>query len=160
MTMPADTMMDDDLRTRARRFAEEVARTSGLDVTVAVTAEEAEGITIAFDGPDARQLVGRNGQVLDALQYLASLAVNRRGGQRLRIIFDAAGYRARREATLRQLAEDLAAQVKSTGQEAVLDPLSPLERRIVHTALAEDPGVRTYSEGEEPERFIIISPAA
>jgi spoIIIJ-associated protein len=149
-----------DLKERARTFAEAVARTSGLEVTASVASEEAEGITIAFDGPDARLLVGRAGQVLDALQYLASLAVNRRGGQRLRIIFDAAGYRARRAATLQDLAQELATQVKATGQEAVLDPLSPMERRIVHTALAEDTAVRTYSEGEEPDRYIIISPAA
>jgi len=74
-------------------------------------------------------------------------------------VFDADDYRIRREKTLKELADDLAAQVLSTGQEAVLDPLSPMERRIVHNALAEIPGVRTYSEGEEPDRFVIISPA-
>ncbi|MBC8101987.1 MAG: KH domain-containing protein, partial [Cytophagales bacterium] len=119
------------------------------------------GITLGFDGPDAHLLVGRAGRTLDALQYLASNVVNRRGGRaRLHVIFDADSYRARREVTLKQLAADLAAQVASTGQEAVLDPLSPLERRIVHNALKDQPGVRTYSEGEEPERYIIISPAA
>lgn len=151
--------METELKERAKTFAEGLAAASGLDVSVTVTEEGPDSLVIAFHGPDSRLLVGRHGQALDALQYLGSLVVNRRAGQRLRLLFDADGYRERRAATLRQLAEDIAAEVKSTGQEAVLDPLSPLERRIVHTALADDPGVRTYSEGEEPERYIIISPA-
>ena len=152
----------DDTRERIRAFAEKVGETSGLDVSVAVVAEDRDSITIGFTGPDARYLVGRHGQALDALQHLAVSAVCRRGssGQRLHVNFDADGYRARREETLQKLARDLADQVKATGQEAVLDPLSPLERRIVHTALVDDPGVATYSEGEEPERYIIISPKA
>jgi spoIIIJ-associated protein len=152
-------VMETELKARARTWAEGLAAASGLDVRATVAADEPDGVTLAFEGPDAHWLVGRHGQVLDALQYLASLGVNRGAGQRLRVLFDADGYRARREATLKKLAHDLAAQVKSTGQEAVLDPLSPLERRIVHTALADDPAVKTYSEGEEPERYVIISPA-
>lgn len=145
---------------RAQAFAEGFAASTGLEISARVTSDEPEGVTIAFDGPDARYLVGRAGQVLDALQYIASLSVNRRGSNtRLRVIFDADSYRARREETLRSLAAELADQVRSTGQEAVLDPLSPMERRIVHTALAEESGIRTYSEGEEPERYVIISPA-
>ena len=151
--------MGTELKERARTWAEGLVAASGLEVQVTVAADEPDGITLAFDGPDARWLVGRHGQVLDALQYLASLAVNRGSGQRLRVVSDADGYRARREATLKKLAHDLAAQVRSSGEEAVLDPLSPLERRIVHTALADEPGIKTYSEGEEPERYVIISPA-
>lgn len=141
-------------------FAEGLAESSGLEVTASVVKDEPEGLTIAFQGPDARLLVGRSGQVLDALQYIASLAVNGRGGNgRLHIVFDADDYRARREVTLQRVAQELAEQVLATGQEAVLDPLSPLERRIVHQAVVEIPGVRTYSEGEEPERYIVIAPA-
>lgn len=149
----------DGLKERARVFAEGLADASGLELTARVAGDEPDGITIAFDGADAPLLAARRGQVLDALQYLASLAVNRRGGPRLRILFDAAEYRERRAETLRNLAHELADEVRSTGQEAVLDPLSPLERRIVHTALKDEPGVRTYSEGEDPERYIIVSPA-
>lgn len=151
--------MGTGLKERARTFAEGLAAASSLELEARVAAEEADGVVIALEGADAHWLVGRHGQVLDALQYLASLAVNRGSGQRLRVVFDADGYRARREATLKKLAADLAAQVKSTGQEAVLDPLSPLERRIVHTALVDDPDIKTYSEGEEPDRYVIISPA-
>lgn len=155
--MPDATMTD--IKTKALAFAEKLAETSGLEMTARVANDEGETLTIAFEGPDARLFVGRNGQVLDTLQYLATLIVNRRSTQRLRIVFDADSYRARRETTLIKLAQDIAAQVKGSGEEAVLDPLSPLERRIVHNALSDDPGVRTYSEGEEPDRFIIISPA-
>jgi spoIIIJ-associated protein len=148
------------LKQQALEFAEGLVKASGLEITASQTREEADGITIAFSGPDARYLVGKGGATLDAIQYLTSLAVTRKSGlNRFHIIYDADGYRERREATLKRLAQDVAAQVVQTGQEAVLDPLSPMERRIVHQALAEQTGVRTYSEGEEPERYIVIAPA-
>lgn len=154
----------DVAKQRAVAFAEGFAAAAEavIDIAATVAADEPEGITLGFDGPDAHFLVGRGGKALDALQYIASNVVNRRanGRQRIHIVFDADGYRARREATLNKLAAELAAQVVATGQEAVLDPLSPLERRIVHNALKDAPGVRTYSEGEDPDRYIIISPAA
>jgi spoIIIJ-associated protein len=152
-------MADEEQKQRALAFAQGLAEASGLDVSAAVSRDEPEGVTIAFDGPDARMLIGRSGQCLDALQYIASLIVNRRGTARIHITFDADGYRVRRENTLIRLASELAQQVIATGQEAVLDPMSALERRIVHNALAGEPGVRTYSEGEEPERYLVIAPA-
>jgi spoIIIJ-associated protein len=159
---PAEDTID-SAKERAIVFAEGFAAAADglLDIESSVASDEAEGIVLAFDGPDAHLLVGRAGRTLDALQYIASNVVNRRTNSRARlhIVFDADGYRARREVTLKRLAAELAAQVLTTGQEAVLDPLSPLERRIVHNALKDEAGVRTYSEGEEPERYIIISPA-
>jgi spoIIIJ-associated protein len=153
-----------ELKERAKEFAEGLAASSGLEVTARAVDTEEESITLAFDGPDARHFIGRGGQTLDALAYLAGLAIHRRpasGGPspRLRIVFDADNYRVRREQTLKELAAELSEQVRATGQEAVLDPLSPLERRIVHQALSDEPDVRTYSEGEEPERYIVIAPA-
>ncbi|MBC8103089.1 MAG: KH domain-containing protein, partial [Cytophagales bacterium] len=109
----------DSAKERAKEFAEGFALASEdlLEITAFVASEEPEGITLGFDGPDAHLLVGRAGRTLDALQYLASNVVNRRGGRaRLHVIFDADSYRARREVTLKQLAADLAAQVASTGQ--------------------------------------------
>ena len=153
---------------RVRRFAEGFAAASGSDgLQVFVARVEADGtdsVRVAFDGPDAHLLVGRRGQGLDALQLIAANALRGGAGRgeasgRVRVTCDADNYRGRREETLRQMAMELADEVKSSGQEAVLDPLSPLERRIVHTVLADDPGVTTYSEGEEPDRYIIISPA-
>jgi len=153
----------EELIARAKAFADgltDAAASDDLVVTGSVRSDEPDAITIAFDGSDAHYLVGRHGQALDALQLIATFAVRPgRGGPRVRITLDADGYRAKRAATLCKMAQELADEVKATGQEAVLDPLSPLERRIVHTALVDDPGVTTYSEGEEPERYIIISPA-
>jgi spoIIIJ-associated protein len=153
-----------EMKERAIGFAEGLVEASGLDIEFQPRDEGEEGICLAFLGPDARYLVGRSGQVLDALQYLTLLSITRRsvsasGGGRLRIVFDADDYRARREITLKKLASDLSDQVRSTGHEAVLDPLSAMERRIVHQALADQPGIRTYSEGDEPERYIVIAPA-
>ncbi len=153
-----------EMKERAIAFAEGLAGASGLDIFVATRDDGPETIQIAFEGPDSRLLVGRGGQVLDALQYLTQLSGNRRSivqtpGARLRVIYDADSYRARREATLHKLAAELSEQVRATGQEAVLDPLSAMERRIVHQAISEEPGIRTYSEGEEPERYIVIAPA-
>jgi spoIIIJ-associated protein len=148
-----------DLRDKVLDWAQGLAQASGLDVTAAVSREDAEGITVSFSGTDARLLIGRNGQVLDALQLLATNGFVRRGSPRVHLTFDADDYRARREQVLINLASELADQVLSTGQEAVLDPLSPMERRIVHRALTEIPGVRTYSEGEDPDRYIVIAPA-
>ncbi len=145
---------------RAVAFAEGLAQSTGKDITVAVGDEEPDSIVIAFEGADSPMLVGRGGQGLDALQYLASLIINRRGSPRLRVTFDADDFRLRREATLKQLARDLSEQVLATGQEAVFDPMSPMERRIVHNAVSEVPGVQTYSEGEEPNRYIVIAPAS
>jgi spoIIIJ-associated protein len=152
-------MADEEQKQRAVAFAQGVAEASGLDLSVEIIRDEPDGVTIAFYGSDARLLIGRAGQGLDALQYLASLVVNRRAAVRIHITFDADEYRVRRENTLIKLATDLAQQVIATGQEAVLDPMSALERRIVHNALAGEMGIRTYSEGEEPERYLVIAPA-
>ncbi len=115
-------------------------------------------VNLNIDGGDAAILIGKHGQTIDAIQYLVSVITNRRVEAKTRISIDAEGYRARREEALKQHALYLASKVKETGQEAVLDSLPANERRIVHTALAEDTGVYTYSEGVEPNRHMVISP--
>jgi spoIIIJ-associated protein len=155
-------MANEELKQRALEFAEglaEAARAGGMDITAEQTRDEPEGVTISFQGADSRWLIGKAGQALDALQTMASLIVNRQAGSRLYITFDADNYRARREATLHKMATEIADQVVSGGQEAVLDPMSALERRIVHKALQDRADIRTYSEGEEPERYLVIAPA-
>jgi spoIIIJ-associated protein len=119
-----------------------------------------DAVDIDVDGPDAGYLIGRRGQILDALQYLTLVITTHKRDdvRRVRINVDADGYRARRAESLRALAQELAVQVKETGEEAVIEPLTALERRIVHTALVDHADVETYSEGEEPNRYIVISP--
>ncbi|MCX6374937.1 MAG: KH domain-containing protein [Armatimonadetes bacterium] len=121
------------------------------------TASEGQ-IVLDIVGGDTPRLIGRHGQTINALQYLVGIVTNRRLHGRVRTVVDAEGYRARREDALRKQALYLAKQVKENGQEAVLDSLDANERRIIHTTLADDPDVSTYSEGEEPERRLVISP--
>lgn len=143
----------------ARDIAQELADAGGLDIRASLTGtDDEDAVDLTLAGEDAALLIGRQGQTLNAFQYLVGLIAARRLGRRIRVTVDAEGYRARRAETLGQMARDLAAQVRAHNQEAVMDPLNAAERRIVHTALQEEPGVTTYSEGEEPERHVVISP--
>jgi spoIIIJ-associated protein len=103
-------------------------------------------------------VIGKHGGTINALQYLISLILQKRVGERVRLVIDAEGYRSRREQALRDMAHTYAQRVKDSGQEAVLDALQSYERRIIHNCLADDPDVFTYSEGEEPDRRVVISP--
>ncbi len=145
---------------RALAHLKEIIRIGGLEAEAHVVSIEGDTITVEATGADAGLLIGRRGQTLHALQYLllVMLTHSESGGQKYRLILDADSYRKRRQEALEQLAETLALQVRETGEEAVLEPLNAMERRIVHTALADDPDVETYSEGEGPERHIVISP--
>jgi len=129
-----------------------------LDTRVVQESEYGETVTLAIHGPDAALLVGPHGQHLDALQFLLMLMTNKGQGSRLRVTVDADGYRARRAQKLTDFANELAAEVAKTGQEAITDALNPMERRIIHTALAENSDIETYSEGDEPNRYVVISP--
>jgi spoIIIJ-associated protein len=113
---------------------------------------------VVGDGTSA--LIGRGGETIDALQYLLSQVASRaEGGARRRVALDADGYRARREAALVELAEQAAQEAVEYGDEIELDAMTPHDRRIVHMALKEKPGIVTRSEGEEPRRRIIVEPA-
>ena len=138
----------------------EIIRLGGLDASARVASIEADTITLEATGGDAGLLIGRRGQTLHALQHLLLVMMTHgeSGTQRYRLVLDADGYRRRRQEALEQLAQSLATQVSQTGEEAVLEPLNAMERRIVHTALADNPDVETYSEGEGPERHVVISP--
>jgi spoIIIJ-associated protein len=116
---------------------------------------------ISLAGADARLFAGRGGQVLDALQLLALNILPDRQERRsgFHVTFDADGYRQRRREMLEKIAHETAEAVRRSKMEAVLDPMTPYERRIVHHALVGEPDVRTYSEGEEPKRYIVIAPA-
>lgn len=132
---------------------------SGLDVTVTRVEPDNVDVSLEIHGPDSGLLVGHHGQVLEALQYLLTLASSKYGrGERIRIALDADRYRARRVETLIKFANALADQVLAAGEEAVTDPLNPAERRIIHTALVDRGDVCTYSEGVEPNRYVVVSP--
>ncbi len=128
-----------------------------MQVEGTVQATETEnGLLVNLEGPDMGVLIGRRGETLDAIQYLASLIYNKDKEEYHRVTVDTENYRKKREATLVRLAKRMAAQVARTGRKVVLEPMSPFERRIIHFALQNDKFVTTYSEGEEPNRHVII----
>ncbi len=112
----------------------------------------AEQVTLNLRGEDLGILIGKHGQTLDALQYLTNLAAHRDSEERVRVVIDVEDYRKRREETLARLAHRLADRVKLRGERVVLEPMSPHERKVIHTTLQDDLRVTTYSEGEEPFR--------
>ncbi len=131
-----------------------------FDARPVIVSETDDEISIDIQGAseDLGRLIGRHGQTIDALQYLMAVAINRVDPRRVRIVLDAEGYRDRHQKTLETMATDLAAAVKEHNEEAVLDPQSARDRRIIHVALADDPGVVTYSEGVGDQRHVVISP--
>ena len=132
---------------------------TGLEVDVKVTGLQNRYVNIQLDGKDAAFLVGKHGEVLNALQYMANIVAGRKLQNGVRATIDANDYRKRREDALTTLANKIADQVVERGEEAVLDALPAFERRIVHKALSVHGGITTYSEGEEPNRRVVIAPA-
>jgi spoIIIJ-associated protein len=137
---------------------EEVVESLGLDVDVRI--EESDGVlTGAVEGDDVGLLIGRRGQTIDAVQHLAQRIVFRGGSPDARVVIDADGYRERRAETLRSVALDAAEEALRTGEAVELDPMPASERRIVHEYLRGRDDVGTHSEGEEPERYLVVEPA-
>ncbi len=131
---------------------------AGFEADAAEESRHGDTLTYAVSGPDAPLLVGQHGQTLDAFQYLLMLMTNKGQANRIRVTLDSDGYRARRARKLADFANELAAEVGKTGQEAVTDTLNPMERRLIHTALVDHPDVETYSEGDEPNRYVVVTP--
>lgn len=119
---------------------------------------EGDRAVVSVVGIKSTELVGPRGEVLEALQELTRLAVHRRTGERSRLMLDIAGYRERRRAELGKLGASVAAEVKRTGKPKSLTPMTPFERKIVHDAVAAA-GLRSESEGEEPNRYVVVFPA-
>ena len=140
------------------KVVSDVLKAMDLDATATVRSMDEEEIWVDIVGKDIEVLIGKQGQTLDALQYLVGIAASRDSGSRMRVVLDADGYRDRHRLTLEKTAQDYAKAVKDAGQEAVLEPQSARDRRIIHMALAEDPDVYTYSEGEGDDRHVVISP--
>jgi spoIIIJ-associated protein len=140
----------------AREFVERVAAAIGASV-VTTAARREDVVTVTCSGTDVGLLIGRHGQTIDAIQYLAN-AVQRAGGGSCEVVVDAAGYRARRAASLEAVARRSAQRAAATGRRVELDPMTAVERKIVHEALKDDPEVETQSEGSEPNRYVVVLP--
>ncbi|MDD4335557.1 MAG: protein jag [Desulfotomaculaceae bacterium] len=150
------TLKDNPLK-RASSLLENIFQTMDLDIKINIS-ENDKAMFVNLEGTELGILIGRRGETLDALQYLLNLAVNKNQEIRKKIIIDIEGYRERREKTLQRLALKLADKARQRGRNVVLEPMSPQERRIIHTTLQGKDDVYTFSEGEEPYRKIIISP--
>jgi len=132
---------------------------AGLEVRAQAKEISGRYVTIELDGQDAAHLVGKQGEVLNATQYLVNIIAGRRFNNGVRATLDGNNYRRKREVRLEAMATELAKQVRARGEEAVLDALPAFERRVVHKVLSTLEGITTYSEGEEPNRRVVIAPA-
>jgi spoIIIJ-associated protein len=153
-----EIIMEDDPIKKGMNFIKEVFNKTNIDVEVDVVQAETNEEQVVYDihSPDLGIVIGRRGETLDALQYLTSLVVNKDTEEYYRIILDAEGYRDRRKKTLERLARKLAQKAVNKERKVVLEPMPPHERRIIHITLKQDSRVRSYSEGEEPFRKVMI----
>jgi len=140
----------------AENFLRHILLSMGLEAELSVTPGEENTVEIDITGDDMGILIGRRGETLSALQYLTSLAVNRRTEDYYRIVLDTENYKKRREETLKRLAKRLAGNAVRYRRNVTLEAMSPYERRIIHSELQNDPMVSTYSTGEEPNRKVVI----
>jgi spoIIIJ-associated protein len=143
---------------RTRELVERIVGAIGVGCSVEIVEDE-EAIVASCSGGDAGLLIGRHGQTIDAVQYLANAIVYRGAEDRKRVVVDADGYRARREESLHREALRAAEQAVSSAGPVHLEPMTAIERKVVHERLKDVPGIETSSEGSEPNRHVVVSPA-
>jgi spoIIIJ-associated protein len=142
---------------RLRAVVTRVVQQLGLDATVDVE-ETAEELRATVDGEDLGLLIGKHGATIDALQHVAMRAALRGDAERKQVVVDAAGYRERHEAALRRAADRAVSDALQFGRPVDLEPMRPLERKVVHVYLRDRTDVETHSEGDEPDRRLVITP--
>ena len=152
--VPADP---EEAKRRAVDFLKEMFRVMEMNVEIRAAFAE-DTLAVEIEGEDMGLLIGKRGQTLDSLQYLTSLVVNKGKASYVRVKLDTEDYRSRRKATLENLAKNIAMKVKKTRRPVFLEPMNPYERRIIHSALQNDPYVTTHSEGDEPNRRVVVTP--
>lgn len=140
-----------------REYLENLFKAMDIQTEIHLDFNEEENVLdIELEGPEMGILIGKRGQTLDALQYIISLAVNKKSDSYIRVKLDTENYRARRKETLENLAKNIAFKVKRTKRSFALEPMNPYERRIIHATLQNDKYVATRSEGDEPYRKVIV----
>lgn len=139
-------------------FLTDVFRAMDMQVEILVNHEEENHVVeVELKGDDMGVLIGKRGQTLDSLQYLANLAVNKQSDTYVKVKLDTEDYRKRRRDTLENLAKNIAYKVKRTKRPVSLEPMNPFERRVIHSALQNDRYVSTHSEGDEPYRHVVVT---
>ncbi len=160
---PVITMIPDDQvdaespAGKAKAFLAELTTLMGVNVEIAVGTDTEGNVFVQMTGDTLGILIGRRGETLDAIQYLTSLRVNHGQESYTRVTIDTENYRAKREDTLIRLANRMANRAVKTGRKVSLEPMNPYERRIIHSALQANEAVDTHSEGEEPNRHVVIT---
>ena len=139
------------------QFISDTLKAMDMEVEITSSIDEDGALCIDMKGDHMGILIGKRGQTLDALQYLANRVANKHQDGYVRVKLDTENYRARREETLKHLAKNIAHKVKRNRRPVVLEPMNPYERRIIHSALQSDPYVTTHSEGEEPYRKVVVT---
>ena len=155
--IPAEEVVADSAAGKARDFLKELTGLMGVEVDVAVGNDAEGNVFVNMTGDTLGILIGRRGETLDALQYLTSLKVNRGQEGYTRVTLDTENYRAKREDTLVRLANRMANRAVKTGRKVSMEAMNPYERRIIHSALQANEAVDTHSEGEEPNRHVVIT---
>lgn len=138
-------------------FLKDTLKAMGMEVEITSVIEEDGSLSVDMKGDNMGILIGKRGQTLDSLQYLANRVANKHQDGYVRVKLDTENYRARREETLKHLAKNIAHKVKRNRRPVSLEPMNPYERRIIHSALQSDPYVTTHSEGEEPYRKVVVT---
>ena len=139
-------------------FLQKIFAAMDLEVEILITKEnDSNTYNVELKGNDMGVLIGKRGQTLDSLQYLANLAVNKNSEEYIKVKIDTEDYRKRRKDTLENLAKNIAYKVKRTKRSVSLEPMNPFERRVIHSALQNDKFVTTHSEGEEPYRHVVVT---
>lgn len=141
----------------AEKFLRDVSEKMGIEINIEVL-RDGKQVQFILSGEKIALLIGKRGQTLNSLQYLTQLVINRFSDQYLNVLLDAENYRTRRNETLVHLAERLAGKAIRTGQKVALEPMPSYERKVIHTALMDNGRIKTYSDGVEPNRHIVISP--
>lgn len=152
-----ETEIDENSKETAKKFLEDIFSTLAIDASIEIS--EKDGcMCISVEGDDASRLIGRRGESLDSLQMILGLAVNRDRDKYVKVLLDIENYRAKREESLIKYANKMARQAAKQRRVIKLEPMNPYERRIIHSALQSDRYVKTYSEGKDPYRKIVIEP--
>lgn len=146
----------EEVKAKAEKFLRDVFASINMEVGVETDYAD-EVLNVELSGDEMGVLIGKRGQTLDSLQYLTSLVVNKGRSGYTRVKVDTENYRSRRKETLESLAKNIAFKVKRTRRPVFLEPMNPYERRIIHSALQNDPYVTTHSEGEEPYRKVVVT---
>lgn len=158
-TYPAKVrvFVKEDKAEMAVEYVTSVLKAMGAQSFTAEANKDGENLNITLKGDDLGFVIGRRGETIDAIQYLASLAINRLDGDYMRITIDSGNFREKREKTLESLARRLARTVVKTGRSMTLEPMNPYERRIIHATVSTVEGATSSSVGEEPNRRVVIS---